>query len=57
MNTQERYFLEWQAERESQECQADLPANKRSDYYERMADLADHIRDTERDDRLTGDKQ
>ena len=51
----ERYYAEWQSEREMQECQDALPAHKRADYRERMMDLADHIRDTERDDKLTGD--
>ena len=51
----ERYYAEWQSEREMQECQDALPEHKRADYRERMMDLADHIRDTERDDKLTGD--
>ena len=51
----ERYYAEWQAERECMEAEDALPAHKHADYRERMFDLADHIRDTERDDRLTGD--
>lgn len=51
----ERYYAEWQAECEYIDAQMALPAHKRDGYAERMYDLADHIRDTERDDRLTGD--
>ena len=45
----ERFYAEWQSEREA------MDARRRADYRERMFDLADHIRDRERDDRLTGD--
>ena len=51
----ERYYAEWQMERELMDAQDALPAHKRADYRDRMIDLADHIRDTERDDKLTGD--
>ena len=44
-----------ESEREAIDAEDALQSHKRADYRERMFDLADHIRDTERDDRLTGD--
>ena len=49
----ERFRSAYEAERDS--GYDALPAHKRPDYLERMADLADYIRDRARDDRLTGD--
>lgn len=52
----ERFYAEWQSEREAMDAEDAIPAHKRADYRERMFDLTDHIRDRERDDRLTGDQ-
>lgn len=49
----ERFRAAYEAERGS--GYEALPAHKRPDYLERMLDLADYIRDRDRDDRLTGD--
>ena len=48
----ERFRAAYEAERDS--GYDAIPANKRPDYLERMLDIADYIRDRDRDDRLTG---